>query len=88
MPECTCQTEFVGKNCELSKKSLCDKKNCLNGGTCAFNQNEVLPKCLCTNAFHGTFCELKNICPSSSKQICYNNGSCLIGADNKEFCKF
>eukprot|EP00917_Polyrhabdina_sp_WS-2016_P019663 GHVP01041966.1.p1 GENE.GHVP01041966.1~~GHVP01041966.1.p1 ORF type:complete len:200 (+),score=17.06 GHVP01041966.1:58-657(+) len=60
---CTCQSGYVGENCELFDDP-CDTSliRCYNGGECVFYPfNEQRFTCKCPNGYEGDYCETKII---------------------------
>jgi len=85
---CVCESSYFGEKCERSIKNFCNNKNCLNGGSCIYNEEENFAKCVCSKGFTGESCETKNACPKPQSIPCYNNGTCLIGSNNQEICNY
>ncbi|XP_015915697.1 delta and Notch-like epidermal growth factor-related receptor isoform X2 [Parasteatoda tepidariorum] len=52
--QCLCPHGYRGRSCE-GEVSLCDRKPCLNNGTCTGNQTEYT--CECPKGFAGADCE-------------------------------
>lgn len=87
-PECTCGAEFVGARCELSLRVLCENRRCFNGGSCSYNATSRGVECSCRFGYIGASCEIKNLCKSATSTLrCQNNGTCVVGPDNRELCE-
>lgn len=37
--------------------------------------------------YSGELCEIRNICKQPSTIPCYNNGTCLVSAENQQHCE-
>lgn len=63
---CICQTDFEGKLCESSKRSvtqtvqvnLCDSNSCLNGGVCSVKEDGSI-NCACARKKRNSFVYLR-----------------------------
>lgn len=72
---------LLGDYCE--KWDPCVKHQCLNGGYCKEIKTERYYTCLCSNNYHGKYCELEyNPCFQSK---CVGNTQCKV-VDNKATC--
>ena len=77
--KCKCSLPYVGSFCEHTRNP-CQFSKCLNGGTCAPNEDFTDYTCLCQKDFKGLLCE-KGIgeCSKNLQKKCMdsNNASFL-----------
>ena len=85
---CVCESSYFGEKCERSLKNFCNNKKCLNGGSCIYNEEENFASCVCLKGYIGESCQEKSFCLKPQNTPCYNNGTCLVGPNNIEFCNF
>lgn len=85
---CVCESSYFGEKCERSLKNFCNNKKCLNGASCIYNEEENFASCICLKGYTGESCQEKSFCSKPQKTPCYNNGTCLVGPNNIEFCNF
>lgn len=74
--KCQCSRQWTGDRCEIPV-SMC-RKNCHNGATCTFIDNET--RCHCAPGYHGLRCE------HCDDMVCQNGGVCRKTTLNKSGC--
>ena len=74
LPSCKCPVGFSGQTC--SKKNVCEKP-CMNSGTCGYDVANDTNRCICTNPYCGSSCEM----------ICENGGTCQANKAGLPSCK-
>ncbi|ERL92059.1 hypothetical protein D910_09381, partial [Dendroctonus ponderosae] len=80
--ECMCPLGFSASLCEIHVANSCDRRPCLNGGTCSLRSLESY-QCSCAPGYTGEHCEKQDHCAS---QPCRNGAECISVGDSYQ-CK-
>ncbi|EGT56752.1 hypothetical protein CAEBREN_31590 [Caenorhabditis brenneri] len=80
---CVCPPDFIGNQCEISRKAIstddvrCSSDPCMNNATCIDVDAQIGYVCLCQPGFYGDICEQKkDLCrenPCGNGGICHQN---------------
>jgi Notch-like protein len=80
---CLCPLGFSASLCEIPIANSCDRRPCLNGGTCSLRSLEAY-QCSCAPGYTGKHCEKEDHCAS---QPCRNGAECTsLGEEYKCKC--
>ncbi|KAJ8937393.1 hypothetical protein NQ318_015473 [Aromia moschata] len=75
---CLCPLGFSASLCEIPIANSCDRRPCLNGGTCSLKSLDTY-QCSCAPGYTGKHCEKQDHCAS---QPCRNGAECTSVGDS------